>query len=719
MLTSFIQGVAAALLAVAVAWTSYLAARRLLPGASVATRWSGAFLLAGWSLVALFWLLSPARGFRLLVVLPLWLGIAAATTLAWGRGAGARRDLRRDAAGAVALFRSLDGLRRALAVAVGAVAAVRVLRGLAEPPLGWDALTYHLVKAGRWVQEAGFSPFRAPDAWGYYDYFAEAGDVLWAWAMLPVRGDALVVPAGALVWAAAVLGVYATCRELGAARTGAVSAALAVAAMPAVLSYLTSAYVDNVTLAAWALGSVFVVRLARGGPLREAPLAIAGLALSLGTKLLAAPLLALGALVVVLRLARDRSPLRRRAAVLALCAVAALPGLPSYGRAWVEQGSPLYPFRLEVAGRVLSAGNEESREVTAGILAEPRYRVPPGRALGYLLARPTDSGSFLGFGPGVAFLAVLAAASLGRWKGRGLAAGYLAGCFLAFLGLFLSGAMEASRTTFIVTTAARYLTPGAAALAALASLRAGRIPRILWAAAVLGGLILALPRAWSAVEAGPLSAAFAVAAACAAGLALGWRLYDRGRPRSAAVAVLVLAGLGVAGLEAAREAYRYPVYRAASDPVEPLFHLHPLHQLYSAAWPLWQELDERASLRLAVTAGFEGLGHNWYLYPLLGSELQNRVVYVPPTRDGSVIDYREAGRVQDAACLSCWLERLAAARVTHLVSLAPRLTVEDFWARAHPDRFEPVWFRPNPVAAVYRFDPAEVQPEGDRGGRLQ
>lgn len=708
MMVSFLEGMAAALLAGSVAWSSYLASRRLLPEASAGARWSGAFLLAGWSLVALFWLLSPARGFRLAVVLPLWLGIATAATLAWGRGPTARCALCLDASRALSAFRSLDRLRRALAVAVGAVAAVRILRGLAEPPLGWDALTYHLVKAGRWVQEAGFAPFRAPDAWGYYDYFAEAGDVLWAWAMLPVRGDALIVPAGALVWVAGLVGVYAVCRELGARRNPAASAALAVGAMPAVLSYLTSAYVDNVTLAAWALGSVFVVRLARGGPLREASLAVAGLALAVGTKLLAAPLLGLGLLVVAVRWARDRSPVRLRVAVLGLCLVAVLPGLPSYARAWMDHGSPLYPFSLEVAGRVLSAGNEESQAVGAEILADPRYRVSAPEAWAYLFSRPTGSGSFLGFGLGVPFLILLAVASPPRWHGRALAAAYLAGAAAALVALFFSGALEASRTTFMVTTAARYLTPGVAALAALASLAAGRLPRILWAAAILGGLVLALPRAWALVEAAPVSAGFAVAAAVAAGMAIAWRLGTRGLRWSAAALTLVVFGVAGAALETARAVYRYPVYRAAADPVEPLFHMHPLQPLYAAAWPLWQELDHAGPLRLAVTAGFDGLGHNWYLYPLLGRDLQNRVTYAPVTRDGSLVDYRDRQRLTETACFRCWLERLVEAEVDHLISLPPRSTVEDAWARAHPDLLELAFFRPNPIFASYRLDRANA-----------
>lgn len=712
MLLCALQAVAAALLFAAVGWSAHLVAWRLVPGASASTRWSAAALLAGWSLVALFWVLSPFAGFRTVVVLPLWLVAAALATRLWDRDGEGRAALRADLGRAAILARGLDRPRRVLAFAVGAVAGLRVLRGLAEPPLGWDALTYHLVKAGSWVQAGGWTPFRAPDAWGYYGYFAEAGDVLWAWAMLPVRGDALLTPAGAAVWAAALVGVYAAARDLGASENGAVSAALAVGASPAVLAYLSSAYVDNVTLAAFTLGSVFVVRLARGREVSlgaEASLAFAGLALAVGTKLQAAPLFAVGAAVVLARIVATRASARLRLLALGLCLVAVLPALPSYARAWIDHGSPLYPFALDLGGRMISAGNEEARVVGEAILADPRSYVSPRETLAYLFTRPAGGGSFLGFGLGAPFVLLLVLGAAGRWRGRGLAAAYLVLSVAVLTALFFSGAMTSARVTFMVRTAARYFTPALAAMAILASLARGRISTILWSTAVGGGLLLALPRGWATIEAAPLSAAFAVVAVVAAGVAVAVRL--RGRRALAAAVVVATVAIAGAGLETARAAYRYPLYRAAADPSAPVFHMHPLHTFYAAAWPAWEALDGAAPARLAVAAGFDGMGHNWYLYPLLGGELGNRVSYVPPTRDGSLVDYRDRPRLAAAACFPCWLERLVDREIDYLVTLAPRDLPEDVWALGHPEIFTPVFFRPNPVGAVFALDAAAARRE--------
>ena len=67
----------------------------------------------------------------------------------------------------------------------GAVVALRAARSLVSPPLATDSLTYHLFRAGRWVQSGERVLEPAPDAWGYYAYYPHIGDGLTAWLMLP------------------------------------------------------------------------------------------------------------------------------------------------------------------------------------------------------------------------------------------------------------------------------------------------------------------------------------------------------------------------------------------------------------------------------------------------------------------------------------------------------------------------------------------------------
>ncbi len=392
-------------------------------------------------------------------------------------------------------------LERSVAGAVLGVVLVRFLRALAAPPLGWDDLTYHLLKAGRFVQAGGFTDVAAPDAWGAYGFFPVAGEILWSWAMLPLHDDCLLAPASLLIWCLAVLGVSAAARQLGARVRPAFLAALAVGAMPAALAYVGTGYVDNLTLAGVALGSVFVVRVARGGPPREAPLAVAALALAGGTKLLAMPILALGGAVVLWRIARSPASPRARAGACAALLLAASVAAPTYVRAWIERGSPLYPVPLHVAGVELSAGEPESAEVTRRILESPHLHVPLSTSIGYLVSRNAPSGAFLNPGPGGLLLLLLAVAGVPRLERRTLLAGsYLWLVAMVLLGAYASGAMEVFRTASMVMTSGRYLTPAFGALGALAALLHRPLPRALTAIAAAVGALLPTPVAWSEVD---------------------------------------------------------------------------------------------------------------------------------------------------------------------------------------------------------------------------
>ena len=180
------------------------------------------------------------------------------------------------------------------------------------------------------------------------------------------------------------------------------------------------------------------------------------------------------------------------------------------------------------------------------------------------------------------------------------------------------------------------------------------------------------------------------------------------------IAAALVGGLGVWGLGAIRQGWRYPLWEASARAQQPLFLLHRLHPTYAAAWSLWRDLDGAVPRTLAVTAGWDGLGHNLYLYPLLGSRLQNRVLYVPVTAGGEVIDHRDAERRKKAADFPSWLRRLQAARVDTVVSLAPRWTIEDDWMRARPDLFRPCGESGGHLHALFCLDRAAAEHEVDR-----
>src|SRR4030095_4741815 len=102
----------------------------------------------------------------------------ARSRLAVRRDRSPRRLRDRRGAFGRSVVRGDDDASRRAALAVGARPPPRradprrrgaTTGALSAPPLGWDALTYHLFRAGRWVHDGHASVVTAPDAWGYYE----------------------------------------------------------------------------------------------------------------------------------------------------------------------------------------------------------------------------------------------------------------------------------------------------------------------------------------------------------------------------------------------------------------------------------------------------------------------------------------------------------------------------------------------------------------------
>jgi len=703
----FAGGLAAVALVVALGWAAWLVARRVVPGPELAARWSAVVLVALWLATAGFWLLSPWRLFRLGPALGFAVVVAAAAHASLAGPGGGRAalaalggDLGRAGRVLGALLRRPAGW---LLAALGAVAGLRLARAAAAPPLGWDALTYHLLKAGRFVQDGGVAPEAAPDAWKIYEHLAPGGELLWGWAMLPLRTDTLVPLIEAAAWAAVPLAVYALARRLGAARGRAALAAATVGALPASLALIGSAYVDNLAAAGVLLGALFAVRawMTPEGPPWAAVLAAAGLGLAVGVKLsVAAPTVLLGAVVAAAVLRRRSSRLR----LLAACAAAAATGAPAYLANWAATGSPLYPFGLRIAGRDLLPW----LGVDVMTVGRP---VSTTEAVALALWRPTSEGAFIGPGLAVLPLLLLAAAAapvLLRDRRRRGAALILAAAAAVSAAVALTPALETVRRSLDAAVAGRYFLLVPAALAALGAVARGRWAGPTWGLALAIALWQARPRGWVPEESVPVTGAVLLGLALTAALAALGLAARRRRGRMAGAVVALAAALTIAAataaLEAQRARWRYPLWEAAARPRAPLFHLHRLHPVYAAAWSLWRDLDGPHPLRLAVTAGWDGRGHHWHRYPLLGRRLQNRVLFVPVTAGGEVIDHREAGRRAAAASFPRWLARLVEQRVDVVVSLAPRWTVEDAWVRSAPELFRSCGTSRGDLHAAFCFD---------------
>ncbi|MBU1909853.1 MAG: hypothetical protein KJ726_07400, partial [Verrucomicrobia bacterium] len=83
-------------------------------------------------------------------------------------------------------------------------------------------------------------------------------------------------------------------------------------------------------------------------------------------------------------------------------------------------------------------------------------------------------------------------------------------------------------------------------------------------------------------------------------------------------------------------------------------------------------LDDPATPRhLAVTAGIDFNGDNWFLYYFLGRRFQNTMTYISPTRSGRILDARSWEELYSVADHRLWQKRVVNAGVSHIVCLPP------------------------------------------------
>ena len=147
---------------------------------------------------------------------------------------------------------------------------------------------------------------------------------------------------------------------------------------------------------------------------------------------------------------------------------------------------------------------------------------------------------------------------------------------------------------------------------------------------------------------------------------------------AAATSLALLAGLlAVAPWRGYRNSVRYRLLtssRIANDP--------PIYWV-----PLATAVDHPDQHERIAIAGGPMKFPNGFYYFFLGSSLQNRLFYVPPTRGGEApTPWRPGAEWPGQLDSAAWLRRLREAGITHVVSLFPRGPEMD-WMEADPTAF--------------------------------
>lgn len=694
-MSDIINSIVALLLLGLLGYPSYALAAWLLPRGSTARRWVGTIVAGQWFQICLFQLLAQGHAFRL----PAVIGFAAAfaAIVAFVRGRFPRNDssladmLRADVENLrTRIDQALTGPAHRLVLFCMAAAGVAAVRGIVNLSISFDSLSYHDLFAGNFVRTGGWFDVDSPGPWGIkYRFYPAAGEGMIAWLMLPFHGDLVAGLAAFPAWGLAMAALYELGRCLGLPPRRAAIPAVIVGFMPAVFAFLATTYVDIPLLGALLGGMLFFLE-AWETRSREACLlcgAAFGNALAIKVFGLAGVTAALGMLFL---LWFAPAPMRLGLPRWLLAAVPAiLAGAPHYLRMYMNHGSPTWPLPLNLPGMPLFPGSGEWASYLAQINHAADLMMPgatlPDQIL-YLLRWYFGFGP-MSFGPACLVLAVVAPAGMVYLWNRGRRG------FCAFLLLLLAGSaaglLGSGMWKFHVSYAsinARLISIMTAILALLGVLaferwREEARSRVLALVLLMGAtaLVIGLPEQFStgfrALDLALLGTPFAAAL-----------LPVRRLPRlpwsgTTSLAAVLLFGCVALALLPEIEGRMRPCQYAAA------YEAHGPDRDIAPAWIICD--DPATPRRIAFSTGwFKDQGYKWYWALLLGRKLQNELIYVPITTDGSIVEYNGPTDVAAKADPEAWLRRLSEHRIDTLVFFPP-FPPEHDWAISRPDLFRP------------------------------
>jgi hypothetical protein len=679
VLIFFVRAATAQLLIAQAFIVSYLLAARMLRGQPVLLRWVGVVVCGATLATAGFHVLSALRAFRLLWALVSLTLLTAAVIHSPSERALLAASIGRDARFVHKVTRRFATSSYRYVVLAFTLAALPIIvRPLVLPPLGWDTLTYHAVKAAMWVQHAGALPMRAPGPWSYSAGMWAGGELFTSWAMLPFHGDLLAMEVDVVEWLALGLALLALTREMGIREPYSSAAVGFTLAIPTLRISVGSGYVEVVLLMMAVCGWALAARFLRGGPEAALHLAVAAAAIAAGIKITFLPLSALLLAIGLIHMLRRPAPLRDRVGhVAAAIAIFTLVLAPWMLAAYRETGLPFSPLPVEILGKRLGERVPEmewymGRPIAAGersdlaVLVQALFEERMGPGLATMLAA-----------------AASAAAWPTLWRRNALACSLLlASVGTTFLEYF-APSLSVIRREF-ASSAVRFLLPALVAAVACSVgfcgryPRAGRIYLLFLIAATFFQLLLYLP--WGVSMTG---AAAVATISCGASVVVVVIRY-LGKSQSPApwriTASVLSICIALLALQRLRDELRDQLFARE-------YMIHPIHRYWLDGLP-FVDMPQNPR-RIAVTSGPMQDLDNWLVYPFLGRRLQNEARYVPISGDGKIRHFGRASvnaEYAETADFATWMRRLHEDAITEVMSFRPA-SIELRWMESDPAQF--------------------------------
>jgi hypothetical protein len=666
------DGILAELVLGAMAYLAWVSIERLAP-ISTSLRW------LSWAVMMQFWI---SVGFHTLLLTNcfnvagavVWsvLCSGVAYTFQRNRPVSLRTLFRQP----VLLWRWMSGSirRERAAYLILPAVVVQILICFVRPAQGDDYFVYHGLKAALWVQQGLHYDYDSPSGWTLYRNFPGGGSISTAWIMLLFQSDRFTGLASVLYWPFYCLAAYVLARELSIRSREAWVLALFLSCMPSILDHKGGAFIDTPMHAIILAGLAFAVHAIRHGKERYLPLIGIAAGLAASMKIPSYPYAAI--LMASPALLLFQISWRRLMAPWALGIVLTASMLfPWFYYAYLNTGYPFSPVSVHIGSIILGKA-----PMTADAylhLVPPPGSFPWRDIHAFFVIFFTRNPQTLD----LYVLVLLFLAPVGwirllkfNWKIFVLLA--IVGVY--YLELYFSPIFIVNRLVYPWVNGRFFLAP-VSFTAMIGYLAFPRFQRFL--CGFLFIVVVYEVNFFAFRDYQPTLVAYLPAFGLlpiSLGLLLlgsywflGRRILFRGWPL-AKLSLVFPAWLLVCGL--------------LSDECRRGFH-EP-----EAGWPdgLWKAVSLTDSLsdsyKIDVTISKYASFNQIYALPLMGRQLQNRLVYVPISKSGKIYENVDPLRLDDIDFTS-WENRLLAEHVDAIMSFSPR-SIEMDWMENHPELFQ-------------------------------
>jgi hypothetical protein len=549
------------------------------------------------------------------------------------------------------------------------------LRGLFRPPMSWDSLMYHLLITATWLQEQRIAPIFGMHPTYFYGYQPSNGSVWLWWWMAPSHSELYANLAFFPLTALLALASGGVARELGARRHWPL-ASLFTLLVPVVIRFTATQYVDIFMGASFAAAAFFALRWMREPRWSDAVLTGVGMGLAVGTKVLGIPFaLSLGLVVLLARGNWGRRLPQLGAAALSLV----LLGGFFYARNAAEGAGPLAARCEGTPGAAASGPIPTIPRINTVAYMVPRGEMTWDVLVDVFLGVPRPGSEEIGIGPQ---LLLLLPVLLLPWL---LPKEVRRGAILVWSQIVIQlvvWVMVPYASSWHVFANVRYL-DGAIALMFAGAVALGErwVPEpALRAVALLFCIQDLIMFSSDMTRTVRLALGLVDAGLVAWALSAGFRSFTRRHVRELALAGLAVCLLLTPALARYRVTDRERAFRME----------YTTHKIAAFLWaPAYGWLEKNGEDGTVAVAGSPS---NFFIYPVMGTRLERRAIYVNINRKDSrsATDYPGCDPRVDPDP-QAWLENLVEQRVRWVfLHRFPQVKFpqEVEWIQARPDLFE-------------------------------